>query len=195
MLDRRSIAVLVLSAACSSVPERERVAKAQQEDEAAASSVEIPEETLEALEALGYFPRARTDNPDERGVTTHAGVASPGLNLYSSRSRASALLTDLGGRVLHRWHIDPDETQRLSWMHVEPLPDGHLLIITKDHYLTKRDWDSNLVWRRGLRAHHDLAVDASDRIFVLVREDSEIEREGRELPVLADAVAVLTPDG
>jgi hypothetical protein len=104
-------------------------------------------------------------------------------------------LTDLDGHVVHRWHVPAGEGRPLAWMHVEPVADGHILIITKDHYVSKRDWDSNLVWRANVRAHHDLAVHDDGRIFVLVRDDTELRVDDHELPILADGIAILSPEG
>lgn len=160
-----------------------------------AKSVRVPEETARALEALGYVPTTPTDNPEDRGVTARSEEASEeGLNLYSSRRRASAVLADMDGEVVHRWEA-PDQDRRRTWMHVEPLPSGAILAITKDRDLAKHDWDSNVVWRTEIRAHHDLAVHDDGRIFALVRERREVGFAGEELPALVDGIAVLSPDG
>jgi hypothetical protein len=80
-------------------------------------------------------------------------------------------------------------------MHVEPLPDGSLLAITKDHLVSKHDWASNLVWRTRVPAHHDLETLPDGRLLVLVRDVDEIEHGGHRLPILADGIAVLTAAG
>ncbi len=192
------VGLLSVGAACSEdepaeqpiAPDEEAPANAAAPAQEPAPSV--PTATAQALEALGYVPSAPTDNPDERGVTAVAEDASHGLNLYSSRRRASALLTDMEGEVLHRWE-DPEHDK--SWMHVEPLPGGELLVITKDRDVSKLAWDSTRIWRQELRAHHDLAVRGDGRLLVLVRDRREHTWEGREIPVLADAIAILSPDG
>jgi len=193
---------LALSGGCPDDEDERAVAPEQPTEEAEPAEDEAPvdrsvdEETAAALEALGYVPTTPTDNPEDQGVTSRdEQAATEGLNLYSTRHEASALLVDMDGEVVHRWEApDADEPQR-RWMHVEPLPTGELLAIAKDKDLTKHAWDSSVVWRRDLRAHHDLAVHDDGRIFVLTREEDELEVAGRTLPILADSVTILSPEG
>ncbi|HJL18276.1 MAG TPA: arylsulfotransferase family protein [Sandaracinaceae bacterium LLY-WYZ-13_1] len=160
-----------------------------------AAAAAVPEETTRALEALGYLPTAPTDNPEDRGVTVHEPSAWEGLNLYSSRHRASAILMGMDGREVHRWEAEDAEGSDRSWMHVEPLPTGEILAITKDRDLAKHAWDSSLVWRRRIPAHHDLAIADDGRLYVLIRARRTFRHRGDELPVIGDGVAVLSADG
>ncbi|MEM9190500.1 MAG: arylsulfotransferase family protein [Myxococcota bacterium] len=151
----------------------------------------LGDDEIEALEALGYVDSAPAENPELRGAQGGSGAA-PGVNLYSSRHRASAVLTDLDGEVVHRWE---DEDPQTSWMHVEPLRGGDLLALARDHHLTRHRRDSSIVWRTRLRGHHDLAVQADGRILVLVRQTQRYTFDGRRLPILADGIATLTSAG
>ncbi|MBW2464172.1 MAG: aryl-sulfate sulfotransferase [Deltaproteobacteria bacterium] len=154
-------------------------------------SFAISPEERAALEAIGYVPAAPTDNPDQRGVTTREGERSRDLNIYGSRDRAEALLTDMQGEVMHRWAGDASE----SWMHIEPLPDGGLLTITRDANVAKHSWDGEVLWERRLRAHHDLAVGRDGAIFVLIRGRTSLSHAGTTLPALCDSIVVLSADG
>jgi hypothetical protein len=127
-------------------------------------------------------------------VTRAVADDDEGLNLYSSRRRASALLTDMQGEIVHRWEPAQGEST-IAWMHVEPLPSGELLVIRKDDSLEKRAWDSTLLWRTVLRAHHDVAVDERGRAYALVRDRTHFSFEGKDLPVLADSLVVIDPEG
>ncbi|MFK7984522.1 MAG: arylsulfotransferase family protein [Sandaracinaceae bacterium] len=151
----------------------------------------IPEETAAMLEAIGYVDRAATDNPDVRGVTENEG-ASRGLNLFSSRDRAIAHLTDLEGEVVHTWQTSGAGR---AWMHIEPLPDGSVLAITKDRDVARHAWDSSLIWRTPVRAHHDLAVRGDGSLLVLTRRPDQIELNGTTTPVLTDDIVELSADG
>ena len=154
--------------------------------------VQIPEETASMLEALGYAERAPTDNPEEQGVTTRGDDAADGLNLFSSRDRAVALLTDLEGEVVHTWQTTGAGR---AWMHVEPLQDGSLLAITKDRDLALHAWDSSVLWRTRLRAHHDLARRADGSMLVLVRGPGTMDIAGHSTVVLTDEVVEVGADG
>lgn len=160
-----------------------------------AAAPSVPGDVLDRLEALGYVDTQPAEDPDARGVTTGEPEAWPGLNLYGSRHRAAAVLTDMQGRVVHRWAAADDAARERRWMHMEPLPSGELLVIDKDRDLTRLDWDSNVVWRRRMRAHHDLAVRDDGHVFVLVRGVRTMHAGGRELPVLVDSIAHLSPEG
>lgn len=193
--------VLVACAACSetAAPPAQITADAPARPAAGEPTADptprdVPEETLRQLEALGYVETRPTANPETRGVTARTGDAR-GFNVYSSRDRASAVIADMDGTIVHRWRASEEERTKRTWMHVEPLPTGELFVITRDRDLTKYDFDSNIVWRRRLRAHHDLAVHEDGRLFVLVRSTREHPFRGGEVPILADAIAVLSPEG
>lgn len=153
---------------------------------------------LEALEALGYVDHVPTPDPRRRGVTLHAETPSTKrVNLYSTRRASNAVLVDMEGHVLHRWQASRDDPSAplQSWIHVEPLERGEILAISQDYALAKYSWESERLWRRRMRAHHDLAVAPDGRIFVLTRDRSTLSFRGAQLPVLADAVTILSPSG
>lgn len=169
-------------------PEPEREAEA-----AEPAAPQIADETAAALEALGYFPSAPTDNPEDRGVTVSAPEGTPGLNLYSSRHTPNAILMDMAGHEVHRWRALEEGAR--PWMHVEPLEGGDLLVITKAHHVRRIDWDSNVIWQADVPAHHDLAVHEDGRVFALIRWGDHLTYRGDSLPVLADGIAILSPEG
>ncbi|MGE3636478.1 MAG: arylsulfotransferase family protein, partial [Sandaracinaceae bacterium] len=132
---------------------------------------------------------------EDRGVTI-AEAESAALNLYSSRYRASAALVDSAGEEVHRWEAPPEDEHPSPWMHVEPLEGGDLLVITKGVSVSRLTWSSEIVWRADVPAHHDLAVHPDDgRVLALVRRSDHLDYDGASLPILADGVAILSPDG
>ncbi|MEO0814743.1 MAG: aryl-sulfate sulfotransferase, partial [Myxococcota bacterium] len=126
-------------------------------------------DTIAELEALGYVDSAPTENPNERGVTLKRRRAYDGINLLSSRHHATAHLVDMDGEIVHTWK-DPGATQ---WMHVELMPNGDILALTKDTYLSRLDYDSKVIWRRKLRIHHDFTVAPNGNILALSRRVSK----------------------
>lgn len=76
-----------------------------------------------------------------------------GYRLYSSRATEVAHLIDLDGREVHRWAYPQGKT----WHYAEMLPNGNLVAIIKDIMILELDWDSKLVWKRRMRAHHDFS--------------------------------------
>ena len=151
------------------------------------------EQTLRALEALGYVEAAPTRNPDVQGVAGDSR-ATAGLNLYSSRHRGSAQLIDMTGELVHEWVASGDADAE-RWMHVEPAADGSLLVVSKDRFLEKLSWEGRSLWRRQIRAHHDVAIGPDGLIYVLVRGVARVSVQGNRVPVLADRVTTLSQDG
>ncbi|MFT5441917.1 MAG: hypothetical protein ACI8W3_000959 [Myxococcota bacterium] len=158
---------------------------------------------VEQLIAIGYVQGSRS--AAKRGVTTHEpSQAYPGLNLYSSGHAPEAILMDMNGEVLHRWHLpfeaafpplDRPNTNSQWWRRVAIYPNGDLLAIFEGLGLVKIDKDSNLIWASSLNAHHDLEVQASGDIYVLTRKAHVVPRIDAGAPILEDFVSILSPEG
>jgi hypothetical protein len=164
------------------------------------------------LEALGYINSVPADGPAEIvGVTVDDRSRSyPGLNLFNSRNEPIAKLMTTDGRIVHRWQSDvKGETARRfrqllpeqrsdyfdGWNHLELLDDGDLLAIGSHHMLLRLDWDSNVLWKRDIAAHHDLAVASNGEIHVLTDGIRNVEIAGRSVAFQDNYVVTLGPDG
>ena len=147
---------------------------------------------LEQLRELGYVEGTADPSPELRGVLLYDRErACPGLNLYSSRIRTEARLVDMEGREVHRWsHPGPD-----GWEHVELLGDGSLLVVVNEAEILKLDRDSQLLWRRETRAHHDLDVHPDGDIYALTHRRGLRPEIHPTIPVVEDLVEILGPDG
>ncbi|MDH3211836.1 MAG: arylsulfotransferase family protein [Myxococcales bacterium] len=161
---------------------------------------------IERLEALGYVGGSReTDGPSR--VTVHdPRRAYAGLNLATSGHGPEAFLLDMEGEVLHRWRhafwdvwpeypVARDAPPTQVWRRVHLYGNGDLLAIFEGLGLIKLDADSNLIWARPLRAHHDLEVMPDGRIYVLTREAHLVPRINEEEPVVEDFVSILDASG
>jgi len=122
---------------------------------------------LEKLRSLPYT----TVTPDEV-APSDAGVvlydperANPGYNLYCSGIKAEAYLMSMAGEIVHTWTYPEIEPWR--WRAVEMLANGDLLVINKQHALIKLDWQSNLLWSRDLRVHHDVTLAGDDTLYTI----------------------------
>jgi hypothetical protein len=153
---------------------------------------ELSEQELAALNALGYFDHAPADNPEERKVTEKSNSAFEGYNLYTSRHLASADLTDMDGEVVHTWQ---DVSPHPAWMHVELQPNGDLLTIAKMAYLARYDWNSSLLWKQKMNAHHDLDVSPEGNIYVLSHAVRKYPHNGQTIPIMDDEIVILSADG
>ncbi len=147
---------------------------------------------LEQLQELGYVDGTVDLRTDIRGVELHDPTrAFPGLNFYSSRIRTSAQLIDMNGKKVHDWSYPGAD----GWEHAELLPNGDILIVANEAILFKLDRDSNLLWQRKIRAHHDLAVRSNGDIYALVNEKRKYPEIHPEVPIIEDSIQILSSDG
>ncbi len=154
-----------------------------------------PRASDSVLRSLPYLTWVPADEShDKRGVTIHDPErAYPGLNLYSPRESHRAFLLDMEGEVLHRWDVAIGKND--TWQLVEPLVDGDLLVINANQRMMRIDRDSRVRWQLERRVHHDVTVAASGEMFVVAREERQIARSGRVMPILDDIVLRLSSDG
>lgn len=166
-------------------------------------------EADEALLAMPYLQGYRPAGETVEVVPVHRPEAWDGLNFYTSGHAPEAILTDMEGRILHRWgyplrrlrpelYRDPetrDQIRRIEYFRrARLLPDASVLAIYEGLGLVKLDRESQVVWSYEGGAHHDLDIAPDGRIWVLDREGKPIPRLGREGAVLEDQVTVLDPD-
>jgi uncharacterized protein (UPF0248 family) len=147
---------------------------------------------LDLLREIGYvdFDPNAPANPGSDGVVIHDPArVSPGYNLYASRNSPHASLMNLDGEIVHTWEF-PDSLEGL-WDHVVMLDNGELLVIVKFAEVLRLDWDSNLIWRVPLEAHHDIAPTSDGSLYVLSRH---LEKH-RNLEVQFPILVHLSEDG
>lgn len=166
------------------------------------------------LEKIGYLGGNVEADPDS-GITVFDRSRSfSGLNFYTSGHGPEAILMDMEGRELHRWRAkyeeavegDPEaetEAIRLSrpdedrefWRRAALFPNGEVLAIFEGSVLLKVDRDSEILWARVNRAHHDFSVLEDGTIYVLTRKVSIDPDINPNEPVLQDFVTQISPEG
>lgn len=136
-------------------------------------------------------------------LTLNRERVQPGVNLYVSGHAPEAILMDMEGRVLHRWHCPferalPDRSPSIEtgfFRRARLLPDGDLIALYQGGGLVRLNRDSEIVWSAGIGAYNDLFVDADDRIVVLTKTARRMPGLGRSSPVLEDSVTLLDGAG
>jgi hypothetical protein len=155
----------------------------------------------------------------EKGVTVNDPArADQGLTLYTSGHAQSAFLIDMAGATVHQWTLpyseiwdtsgeirDPVPDRFIFWRKARLLPNGDLLALYVAHGrtpwgygLAKMDKDSTLIWKYLGPAHHDMDIADDGRIYTLTHRIRQHPVDGApwiHMPVIADSVAVLSPDG
>ncbi len=178
---------------------------------------------MKRLEAIGYVSGSR-EAGDRSGVVLHRrDLAGTGFNLYLSGHGPEAILMDMDGVMLHRWHYscdriwpDPDKPYNLGknkgktrsgkskkmddpgsdvnfFRNAFLLPDGDLLAIFEGRGLIRLDRDSNLVWASRCGAHHDLDLRENGDILVLTREVTINPLVSEDQPILEDFITTIDP--
>lgn len=137
---------------------------------------------IERLRSLPYVGGITARKDDPTGVVLlDREHTCPGYRLYTLQMLGRAELISVEGNVVRRWQYRSGD----RWERAELLPNGDLLVVgMKDHgsrggrpwrprikdssrYLMRLDWDSRLVWKRKLRAHHDVELTPDGRLLVL----------------------------
>jgi len=162
-------------------------------------------EQMEALEAIGYADG--TLSGDGRGhVTVHDPErAFSGYNFYASGHGPEAVLMDMEGRELHRWHHEfwetfPDYPLRKyhggtnNFRRVTLLEGGDVLGIHEGLAIVRFDKDNQTRWANPIRAHHDLDISADGSLYVLTRQARMMPRLDPDAPVMEDFVSILDLD-
>ncbi len=119
--------------------------------------------------------------------------ACSGYNLFCPRHLSEATLTDMQGQPVFHW--SHDSARNMTWQHVWPLEQAGLLVLVKDWMLIRLDKASNLKWVYPTRYHHEAFATSDGTIVAASRTEEMAVLNGREFPVLGDAVTMLSPDG
>jgi hypothetical protein len=148
--------------------------------------------TLEKKGTFAWHPP--TKNVIKTGVTQYnPESAVKGVNIYKSRDLPEAYLIDMHGNTVHKWDLRDDGGS--DWHHVEMCENGDLLAVALDQMLVRLDWNSNVKWKKKMRAHHDVSIDENKRIYAIGREDRLVFWHNIPVPILSDYILVLSPNG
>jgi len=172
--------------------------------------------TIDALTALGYGGDVETEGDDRRGVVSHDQQRScPGYGLYTIPGMSRADLIDRDGTTVHHWsHPQPDASRpaSLRWSRSILLENGDLLVVGIDEtqweesghprraaddarYLMRLNWDGELLWKRQMRAHHDVEVTPSGNILTLTFKRRDAPKIHPSVPIRIDRLTLLDQDG
>lgn len=158
---------------------------------------------VEGLTALGYVG-GYSAAPRRTGLVHFDRERTfPGYNLYVSAHAPEALLTDLEGRVLHRWSMARETAFPQLESLYQPagsffrrarlLDDGDLLAVFDYLGAVRLGPGSELRWAYA-RAHHDMDV-YGDRVYVLTFDLRYAPEWNAHGLLIEDYVDVLTLDG
>jgi len=181
----------------------------------------VSEEKLTQLTILGYL-QGYQKAPDKKNVTIFdRNLTFNGLNFYCSGHGPEAILIDMYGKEIHRWGItfenafpdygpllfnEHDRTYLLYhaasihegkkfWRRVYMYPDGDVLANFYDFGLIKINKDSEIIWAKKDRFHHDIFVGDDGTIYTLTRRSTIRKNLNDNKPVLEDFIVILNSAG
>jgi len=176
-----------------------------------ASDDSLSSERKAAIAKLASLPYLSGTNAagDVENVTIYdKALAGDGYNFFVSGHGPEAYLTDMEGKVLHKWRypfadiwpeklpFDEWNLHKTFWRKAHLYPNGDVLAIFEGIGIIKVDSQSKLIWADQNRSHHDLFVDRSGMIYTLTRKWREkhpsLKMDGK---FLEDFITVLTPEG
>ena len=151
-----------------------------------------------ALTALLYTPTPTPrqnvkEKKDLTGVKLYRKeLTQPGLNLFNSRLLNNVYLMENSGLVLNSWKIDSHNFD----VHYNKLDEeGNLYSISEANALFKYNWAGDLIWKKDIRAHHDLVFNSDKNLYALDVRVDFFEFEGVRYRTYHDDLVLITPEG
>jgi len=156
---------------------------------------------------------------EQSGVTRYDPTrALDGYTLYTSWHAPEAVLVDMTGKIVRRWHLPFSEVLAQSQSNraavpddevilrqAQLLPDGDLVAVYERPNQTPYGWglarfdpEGRLRWSVIEHLHHDFALGPDGRTYALGHEIRTGPREGLapvEAPFFDEFLVILSPDG
>lgn len=182
---KRAFSILIIFILCFSL--------AAAADEETSEKPKDWEQRLEMLRSVPYLTFSETETTaGDSGVVFHLPERTcPGYNFYSSPTANSAFLLDMAGKVRHRWDFPPALKEKANAKYAFLLSNGDVVVFRPGWEMIRIDWDSRVLWRKRIPAHHDVAQAPDGTFYVLFTE----KRKYRDLRVNFCGIAHLTPEG
>jgi hypothetical protein len=124
---------------------------------------------LEMLRSVPYISHSEgLVDANEAGVVLYDPEKSyAGYNFYCTNHSGKAFLLDMMGQEVHRWEYS--SRGGIIDDHALLLENGDLMVI-KVGDLLRLNWDSDLIWRKKLLAHHDVVQAPDGSFYAIVKE-------------------------
>ncbi|MGD9347941.1 MAG: arylsulfotransferase family protein [Candidatus Aminicenantes bacterium] len=157
--------------------------------------IRIKQVSIENLGALPYadWVPARNDSKKSGVSLYRPEICFPGLNLYAKKDQGEASLINMEGKVVHSWSDKRDNSD--DWSAIKLCPNGGLLALEGNQNILRLDRDSNILWTKKIRCHHDIAMDDEGYIWTLIDKDRIVMPSVVPIPILDNSIVCLTKDG
>ncbi len=146
-------------------------------------------DNLERLRALPYVNASNKKIKGKTGVIKYnRSQVYPGYNLFANHLNKAYLL-DMQGKAVHQWTFPDKRGLRIE--RVELLDNGDVLGVADQKALIKLNKDSQVIWMKNIKVHHDIALDC-DCFWVAV---NDILKLYKSRIVKFDGLLKLSPEG
>lgn len=203
---RLALAALLIGTACGEADPIAESTKPGDKLERSAATPAVTSDELDRLHALGYlgYDESRADSQKAGVLHYDEARSQPGYNLYTNRNHASAVLMDARGERLREWH-DPGA---FHWAKAELLSSGDLLVLGSDRsdepgqpkgqdalYILRYSWNGDVVWKKRIRAHHDIEMTPDGQLLTLAYSRRRIPEVHPDLDVEDNLLLLLSEQG
>jgi hypothetical protein len=143
------------------------------------------------LQSVPYvaLSQDRADAQQSGVVLIDSGRVYDGYNFYCTRTSGEVFLLDMKGAVVHTWNYRPKRGGGSDYAIL--LANGDVVVLNKLQELLRLDWNSNVIWKKELAAHHDVAQASDGSFYVLVQE----LKDYRGLKVWFESIVQLSAAG
>jgi hypothetical protein len=153
---------------------------------------------LSTLPYINWIPLKKSEE-NIKGVTRHdTELSYKGVNVYCSRRYPGALITDMNGQVLHEF-VDKRKSRKRGegqlWHLIEPYRENRFLVIVEGKAIFLMDWDSKIVWKKDITAHHDVAIAENGDIFSLALRVVRDDRIRSDETITDNKIVILNGEG
>ena len=161
---------------------------------------------IQRLERLGYLDTVPGPADPAKVGVLHRDVArsSPGYDLYTNAHASTVDLLGPGGEKVHGWSLAPCYRLGNSVL----MPDGNLLVVGQDRgarddrageiagaFVARLDWQGEIVWKKPLRAHHDVQPTPRGEIVLLTTWPRRVPEIDPYHPIRDDLITLLSARG
>ncbi len=172
-------------------------------------------------EARPEPPASQEPSPPSVGQVDKPDKTCDGFTLCMYGGNSQAILVDMHGTVVHRWHVpfsqvwpDPPHLRGPIGDAAVYFNDGHvyangdLVVVIEGPIdgrnpsngfgLARLDRDSRVLWKYAEKCHHDLDVGEDGTIYAIANETVRTVPKGLEripTPCLVDVIHVVSPEG
>lgn len=148
-------------------------------------------EAIKSLPYLAYVVEDKAEHSNEV-VKYDKTLCYQGINIYNSYFKPGAHLLDMSGNILHTWL---PEKSHSNWHYVKIYNDDNLLVCIANIALMRLNWDSQIIWGKNIRTHHDIDIADNNDIYTITNEDKLVFIYCIPVPIVNNKIVILSPDG